>query len=114
MIIEGIHCAACVWLNEKFYMIQKVLLKQILILQQIKQELVWDNEKLKLSEIILKKSDQLVIMLMLMIQLADLQASKAKRDYFIRMMVAVIASMNIMMLSVAKYTGFFLQEFQMK
>ena len=30
-----------------------------------------------------------------------------KRDYFIRMMVAVFATMNIMMLSVAKYTGFF-------
>ena len=23
LIIEGIHCAACVWLNEKIYMIQK-------------------------------------------------------------------------------------------
>ena len=62
---------------------------------------------LKLSEIILKIRSIGYNAYAYDSSVADAQASKAKRDYFIRMMVAVICSMNIMMISVAKYTGFF-------
>jgi Cu+-exporting ATPase len=44
---------------------------------------------------------------MLMIQVLQTSSLESKKRLFIRMMVAVIATMNIMMLSVAKYTGFF-------
>ncbi|MBP9490663.1 MAG: heavy metal translocating P-type ATPase [Aliarcobacter sp.] len=107
LIIEGIHCAACVWLNEKILYETKGIIEANINFTSNKAKIVWDDEKLKLSEIILKIRSIGYDAYAYDSSVADIQASKAKRDYFIRMMVAVIASMNIMMLSVAKYTGFF-------
>ena len=107
LIIEGIHCAACVWLNEKILHDTKGIVEANINFTTNKARVIWDNEKLKLSEIILKIRSIGYNAYAYDSSIADLQASKAKRDYSIRMMVAVIASMNIMMLSVAKYTGFF-------
>ncbi len=107
LIIEGIHCAACVWLNEKVLYETKGIIEANINFTSNKARIVWDDDKLKLSEIILKIRAIGYDAYAYDSTVADEQASKAKRDYFIRMMVAVIASMNIMMLSVAKYTGFF-------
>lgn len=107
LIIEGIHCAACVWLNEKVLHDTNGIIEANINFTTNKAKIVWDEDKLKLSEIILKIRSIGYNAYAYDSSLADVQASKAKRDYFIRMMVAVIASMNIMMLSVAKYTGFF-------
>lgn len=107
LIIEGIHCAACVWLNEKILYETKGIIEANINFTSNKARITWDDEKLKLSEIILKIRSIGYNAYAYDSSVADAQASKAKRDYFIRMMVAVIASMNIMMLSVAKYTGFF-------
>ena len=107
LIIEGIHCAACVWLNEKVLHDTNGIIEANINFTTNKAKIVWDEDKLKLSEIILKIRSIGYYAYAYDSSLADVQASKAKRDYFIRMMVAVIASMNIMMLSVAKYTGFF-------
>lgn len=107
LIIEGIHCAACVWLNEKILYETKGIIEANINFTSNKARITWDEEKLKLSEIILKIRSIGYNAYAYDSSVADIQASNAKRDYFIRMMVAVIASMNIMMLSVAKYTGFF-------
>ena len=107
LIIEGIHCAACVWLNEKILYETKGIIEANINFTSNKARITWDEDKLKLSEIILKIRAIGYNAYAYDSSVADEQASKAKRDYFIRMMVAVIASMNIMMLSVAKYTGFF-------
>ena len=107
LIIEGIHCAACVWLNEKVLYETKGLIEANINFTSNKARIVWDDDKLKLSEIILKIRSIGYNAYAYDSSIADVQASKAKRDYFIRMMVAVVAVMNIMMLSVAKYTGFF-------
>uniref|UniRef100_UPI0040471217 heavy metal translocating P-type ATPase n=1 Tax=Aliarcobacter sp. TaxID=2321116 RepID=UPI0040471217 len=107
LIIEGIHCAACVWLNEKILHDTKGIVEANINFTTNKAKIVWDDEKLRLSDIILKIRSIGYNAYAYDSSVADVQASKAKREYFIRMMVAVIASMNIMMLSVAKYTGFF-------
>ena len=107
LIIEGIHCAACVWLNEKILHDTKGIVEANINFTTNKARIIWDNEKLKLSDIILRIRSIGYNAYAYDSSIADLQATKAKRDYSIRMMVAVIASMNIMMLSVAKYTGFF-------
>lgn len=107
LIIEGIHCAACVWLNEKILYDTKGIIEANINFTTNKAKIIWDEEELKLSQIILKIRSIGYNAYAYDSSVADVQASKAKRDYFIRMMVAVIASMNIMMLSVAKYTGFF-------
>jgi Cu+-exporting ATPase len=107
LIIEGIHCAACIWLNEKILYDTPGIIEANINFTTNKAKIVWDSDKLKLSDIILRIRSIGYNAYAYDSSIADEQATKSKRDYFIRMMVAVIASMNIMMLSVAKYTGFF-------
>jgi len=107
LIIEGIHCAACVWLNEKILHDTKGLVEANINFTTNKAKVIWDGDELKLSDIILRVRSIGYNAYAYDSSIADEKATKAKREYFIKMMVAVIASMNIMMLSVAKYTGFF-------
>jgi Cu+-exporting ATPase len=107
LIIEGIHCAACVWLNEKILHDTQGLLEANINFTSNKAKIVWDNDVLKLSDIILRIRSIGYNAYAYDSSIADEKATKSKREYFIKMSVAVIASMNIMMLSVAKYTGFF-------
>ncbi len=107
LIIEGIHCAACIWLNEKVLYETDGIITADINFTNNKAKIVWDDDKIKLSEIILKIRSIGYNAYAYDAKVADEKAVKYKRDYFIRMMVAVFASVNIMMLSVAKYTGFF-------
>lgn len=107
LIIEGIHCAACVWLNEKVLYDTDGIVSADINFTNNKAKIIWDDEKIKLSEIIIRIRSIGYNAYAYDASIADEQAAKSKRDYFIRMMVAVFASMNIMMLAVAKYTGFF-------
>ncbi len=107
LIIEGIHCAACIWLNEKVLYNTDGIVSADINFTNNKAKIIWDEDKITLSQIILKIRSIGYNAYAYDATIADEQAVQAKRDYFIRMMVAVFASMNIMMLSVAKYTGFF-------
>ncbi|RXJ99809.1 copper-translocating P-type ATPase [Arcobacter sp. CECT 8989] len=107
LIIEGIHCAACVWLNEKVLYDTDGIVSADINFTNNKAKIVWDDRSVNLSDIIKKIRSIGYNAYAYDASAADEQAVKSKRDYFIRMMVAVFASMNIMMLSVAKYTGFF-------
>lgn len=107
LIIEGIHCAACIWLNEKVLFNTYGIIDASINFTNNKAKIVWDSDKIALSQIIEKIRSIGYNAYAYNSKIADEKASLAKRDYFIRMMVAVFATMNIMMLSVAKYTGFF-------
>ncbi len=107
LIIEGIHCAACIWLNEKVLYGTDGIVSANINFTNNKAKIIWNEKKIKLSDIILKIRSIGYNAYAYDASVADEQAVKSKRDYFIRMMVAIFASMNIMMLSVAKYTGFF-------
>ncbi|MFW2378175.1 heavy metal translocating P-type ATPase [Aliarcobacter butzleri] len=107
LIIEGIHCAACVWLNEKILFDTKGIVEANINFTTNKARIIWDDDILKLSQIILKIRSIGYNAYAYDSSVADIAVSKAKQDYFVRIMVAVVCTMNIMMLSVAKYTGFF-------
>ncbi|MFY9100464.1 heavy metal translocating P-type ATPase [Aliarcobacter sp. ERUVET-7] len=107
LILEGIHCAACVWLNEKVLYDTKGVVEANINFTTNKARVVFNNDILKLSDIIKKIRSIGYNAYAYDSSIADKEASKAKQDYFVRMMVAVVCTMNIMMLSVAKYTGFF-------
>ena len=107
LIIEGIHCAACIWLNEKVLYKTDGIIEANINYTNYKAKMVWDDNKLKLSEIIQKIRSIGYNAYPYESTKSDEKALKNKREYFIKMMVAVFASMNIMMLGIAKYTGFF-------
>jgi len=108
LVIEGIHCAACIWLNEKILDDTDGVVEANINFTNNKAKIVWDEDTIKLSQIIDKirsigynaypydRSEE------------DIKATAKKRDYFIRMAIAIFASMNIMMIDIAKYAGFFM------
>lgn len=107
LIIEGIHCAACIWLNEKVLHDTDGIIEANINFTNNKAKIIWDNDTIKLSALIEKIRSIGYNAYAYDANVAEEKANRSKRDYFIRMMVAVFATMNIMMLSVAKYTGFF-------
>jgi len=107
LIIEGIHCAACIWLNEKVLHDTDGIVEASINFTNNKAKIIWDDETIKLSSIIDKirsigynayPYDQTE---------GEVKSKKQSRDYMLRMSIAIFCSMNIMMIDVAKYTGFF-------
>ena len=107
LVIEGIHCAACVWLNEKVLDKTEGILEANINFGNNKAQIIWDDEVVKLSTIIEKIRSIGYNAYPYEQSLADVKATTAKRDYFIRMGVAIFGSMNVMMMDVAKYAGLF-------
>jgi len=107
LVIEGIHCAACIWLNEKVLANTDGIVDASINFTNNKAKIIWDEEAIPLSKVIdtirsigynAYPYDRSV---------EDVKATKNKKDYFMRMAIAIFASMNIMMIDVAKYAGFF-------
>ena len=107
LVIEGIHCAACVWLNEKILDDTDGVLEASINFTNNKAKIVWDEESVKLSEIINKIRSIGYNAYPYEQSAEDVKASSAQRDYFMRMAIAIFGSMNIMMIGVAKYAGYF-------
>ena len=108
LVIEGIHCAACIWLNEKVLADKEGIVDATINFTNNKAKIVWDEDIIPLSKVIdtirsigynaypYDRTEE------------DIKATKNKKDYFMRMAIAIFASMNIMMIDVAKYAGFFM------
>lgn len=107
LIIEGIHCAACIWLNEKVLGQTDGIVEASINFTNNKAKIVWDEETIKLSSIIDKIRSIGYNAYPYDRSESEKKATKNNRDYFLRMSIAIFASMNIMMIGVAKYTGFF-------
>ncbi len=107
LIMEGIHCAACIWLNEKILFDTDGIIDVNINFTNNKASIVWDSKVISLSQIIIKIRSIGYNAYPYDKNLKEQQATKAKKDYFIKMTVAVFVSLNIMMIGVAKYTGFF-------
>jgi len=107
LIIEGIHCAACVWLNEKILDETLGVLEASINFSNNKAKIVWDEDEISLSKIIDRIRSIGYNAYPYESSASEKQAKAKNRDYFLRMSVAIFASLNIMMIGVAKYTGFF-------
>ncbi len=108
LIMEGIHCAACIWLNEKVLDETEGILEVSINFTNNKAKIIWDNDTIKLSQIIDKIRSIGYNAYPYDRTQSDIKATANKKDYFMRMSIAIFASMNIMMIGVAKYTGFFM------
>ena len=107
LIIEGIHCSACVWLNEKVLHQTDGIVEATINYSNNKAHIVWDSDTIKLSEIIQK---------IRMIgynaypydpRVQEERAIKLRNEYYSRILVGVFATMNIMWIAIAQYAGYF-------
>ena len=107
LIIEGIHCAACVWLNEKALHKMDGVVDVHINYTNNKARITWSDEVVKLSNII----DMIRAIGYNAFgydkELQESHANKERKDYYMRMAVATFASMNIMWIAIAQYAGYF-------
>ncbi|SFV62410.1 Lead, cadmium, zinc and mercury transporting ATPase; Copper-translocating P-type ATPase [hydrothermal vent metagenome] len=107
LIIEGIHCSACVWLNEKVLHKQEGILEASINYSTNKAKITWDNEAIKLSQIIESIRAIGYNAYAYDPKLQEERASSTRKTYYMRILVAVFGAMNIMWLAVAHYAGYF-------
>ncbi len=107
LIINGIHCSACVWLNEKALHKMDGVIEANINFTNNKAHIVWADDVVKLSEIIdmIRAIGYNAYPYDASIQEAN--ANAQRKDYYLRMAVAIFASMNIMWIAVAQYAGYF-------
>ena len=107
LIIEGIHCSACVWLNEKALYKMEGIVDVFINHTNNKAHVTWDDEVLKLSAIIDMIRAIGYDAFGYDPQIQQERADKERKDYYLRIAVAAFAMMNIMTIAVAQYAGFF-------
>ena len=107
LIIEGIHCSACVWLNEKVLHKLEGIIEASINYTNNKAKVVWDPEELTLSKIIETIRTIGYNAYPYDASLQEERASKTRKSYYMRILVAVFGSMNIMWLAIAHYAGYF-------
>ena len=107
LIIEGIHCAACVWLNEKALHKMDGVISADINYTNNKAKIVWADNILKLSSIIDMIRAIGYNAFPYDATLQEVRANKERQDYYLRMAVAIFATMNVMWIAVAQYAGYF-------
>jgi len=107
LIIEGIHCSACVWLNEKALLNMDGVIATNINYTNNKAKIVWDDDVVKLSEIIDMIRAIGYNAYPYDASLQEEKANKERKDYYLRIAVAIFATMNMMTIMVAQYAGYF-------
>ena len=107
LIIEGIHCSACVWLNEKALHKMDGVIEANINFTNNKAHIVWADDIVKLSQIIDMIRAIGYNAYPYDATLQEAHANKERKDYYLRMAVAIFASMNVMWIAVAQYAGYF-------
>lgn len=105
VLISGIHCPACIWLNEKALSNLEGVLELNISATTSKARVLFDERKTALVDI-----------LNLIIAIGydpkpfnEVKGAKnsLSREYYARLIVALACSMNIMWVAIALYSGYF-------
>ena len=107
LIIEGIHCSACVWLNEKVLHKTDGIIEATINYTNNKAKVVWDPEVTKLSKIIETVRSIGYNAYPYDPRLQEERAVKTRKEYYSRILVGVFGTMNIMWIAIAQYAGYF-------
>ncbi|MDR1008389.1 MAG: cadmium-translocating P-type ATPase [Campylobacteraceae bacterium] len=107
LIISGIHCAACVWLNEKILYKLDGVIEAHISQANNKAKIVWDPEIVPLSAIIEAIRSIGYNAYPYDSRLQEAHANAARREYYARLAFGIFAVMNIMWIAIAQYYGYF-------
>jgi len=107
LIIDGIHCSACVWLNERVLHECDGIIETNINYTNHKAKIVWDPSVIKLSQIIEKIQSIGYNAYAYDAKLQEVRTNKTRREYYSRLLVGIFCTMNIMWIAIAQYAGFF-------
>jgi Cu2+-exporting ATPase len=105
LLVEGIHCAACVWLIEKTLAKKKGVVSAEVNLTAKRLLLSWDASQLALSEILQLLANIGYKAIPFDPDTAEGALAKRHRSLLYRMAFAGFAMMNLMWISIALYSG---------
>ncbi len=105
LLVEGIHCAACVWLIEKALQKQAGVLAADVNLTGKRLRLRWDESQIKLSRLIHLLAEIGYAAVPFDPETAEGALARRHRDLIYRMAFAGFCMMNIMWVSIALYAG---------
>jgi len=107
LVIEGIHCSACVWLNEKALHKMDGIIEANINYTNNKATIIWVDNILKLSQIIdmIRAIGYNAFPYDASVQ--EVRANAQRKEYYLKMSVAIFSTMNIMWIAVAQYAGYF-------
>ncbi|MDT8311202.1 MAG: heavy metal translocating P-type ATPase [Methylophaga sp.] len=112
LLVEGIHCAACVWLIEQALHKQAGVLAADVNLTAKRLRLRWDQTQVKLSQLIHLLSQIGYSAVPFDPETAEGALARRHRDLLYRMAFAGFCMMNIMWVSIALYAGAAEDEFR--
>ncbi|MDD6055413.1 MAG: heavy metal translocating P-type ATPase [Helicobacteraceae bacterium] len=107
LVLEKIHCIACVWLNERLLERQCGITKVNINYTTNKATITFDETQIKLSQIIVLIRSIGYDAHAYDAHLQEAFANKERREYYIKMVVGIFCVMNIMWIAVAQYAGYF-------
>lgn len=105
LLVEGIHCAACVWLIERRLATEAGVLDANVNLSAKKLRLKWDNREIRLSQILHILGQIGYAAVPFDPEAAEGQIKKHNRQLLLRLGFAGFAAMNLMWISIALYAG---------
>lgn len=105
LLVEGIHCAACVWLIERTLGRMPGVLNAQVNLSGKRLLLRWDNRQVKLSEIIRRLGEIGYAAVPFDPEAAEGTIKKQNRALLFRMAFAGFTMMNLLWISIAIYAG---------
>ena len=105
VLISGIHCPACIWLNERALSNLEGVLELNISATTSKARVLFDERKTALEDI-------LNLIIAIGYDPKPFNAIKSaknslSREYYARLIVALACSMNIMWVAIALYSGYF-------
>lgn len=112
LLIEGIHCAACVWLIEKTLSRMPGIVQAAVNLAGKRLSVRWDNDTIKLSEIIRRLGEIGYSAVPYDPEAVTGVLKKHNRALLMRLIFAGFATSNIMLVAIALYSGADKDEFR--
>ncbi|CAK0761852.1 P-type Cu2+ transporter [Gammaproteobacteria bacterium] len=105
LLVEGIHCPACIWLIENALDPMPGVLSANVNLSGKRLKLRWDNTKIQLSTILQKLGKIGYAALPFDPELSEGQLYRQNRTLLYRIGFAGFSAMNLMWISIALYSG---------
>ena len=107
LIIEGIHCSACVWLNEQILYETDGIIEANINFSTNRAKITFNSKIIKLSKIVDTIRAIGYDAVPFEVTEKKKRLDKERKDYYIRLSVGIFSVMNIMWISIALYAGYF-------
>lgn len=112
LLVEGIHCAACVWLIERTLLKMQGITQACVNLTGKRLNVHWNNDKVKLSDIIRRLGEIGYSAVPYDPEAVTGVLKQQNRALLMRLIFAGFATSNIMLVAIALYSGADKDEFR--